>query len=111
MAADCKSADFVYGGSNPSPCTFCRHGAGVAHILGKNEVAGSNPAGGFFSMELFGWFSVGKVSFTGIAQLVEHWSPKPRVASSSLAAGVSSQKLSPQAKSQLAGAFLRVGEA
>ena len=46
-AADCKSADSVYGGSNPPPPTIRSHFADLAqqveHIHGKDGVSGSSP--------------------------------------------------------------------
>ena len=50
--ADCKSADYVYVGSNPTRPTkstratwyfFCPDGSGVERVLGKDEVPGSIP--------------------------------------------------------------------
>ena len=46
-AADCKSADTVYEGSNPSPTTILYKEADLAqqveHIHGKDGVSGSSP--------------------------------------------------------------------
>lgn len=46
-AADCKSADSVYGGSNPPPPTNSTRQADLAqqveHIHGKDGVSGSSP--------------------------------------------------------------------
>ena len=46
-AADCKSADTVYEGSNPSPTTISYNEADLAqqveHIHGKDGVSGSSP--------------------------------------------------------------------
>ena len=51
--ADCKSAGYAYGGSNPSPPTGCGNlmhpgplSSVVEHFHGKEGVPGSNPGGG-----------------------------------------------------------------
>ena len=51
--ADCKSAGYAYGGSNPSPPTGCGNlappsplSSAVEHFHGKEGVRGSIPRGG-----------------------------------------------------------------
>ena len=46
--ADCKSAGFAYGGSNPPAPTrrICPCSSVVEHLHGKEGVSGSSPLGG-----------------------------------------------------------------